>query len=649
MSKRIYIVKDKKPFAAILISKTCNSIECKSVEIFIGKVLERTGCKIGTLYNGVEIRKKGYKTILIIGKDSIDYAQKMKLINVPLKDRVPNEEGFDISTISKKGITYILVNSTCDRGTLFGVGKLLRETSFTDNYATVPEINITSAPEHKIRATLITSHIAGMGYGFWKEKNWEEYVEELALWGMNTIFYFPLQFGNERRFIWKDKNWQIFLKVPKIVKSYGLNVGIHVNLNDVFIEDAPNFKLAENGIGEYIDILTERSMVCPQDKKAQKVILNIREDLFKKLPFIDFITIDITDGGGCGCKLCKSSYITTYLNLCKEIAHRLKKHHPKAKVIINNQAISRKGMEEIFCPYLNKEDSDWVDYIQYDVYGTALTVNELKSKISKRFKDRIIVQAEITMRDAWGRYGAVPWVKNFDHSLAVSYDHVLSSVAWSPKLIPPILCADDPLFRKAFELNDINGAITYSEGIHDDIPKIVWCQKNWSLEREPVDILREYCRWYFGEHAVTEIEQAILRMESISDYRTRKGGTWECLTGLTKLIDFSNAAIVYKALETLNLLERAEPKLPEYARSNWRWKILRLRAMIDSLIVKVQRSKVIGIFEKKEINLLKREIIALAKELYNICKYTPIVGPMHTSMDGVEDALDAIIAKSLEE
>ena len=44
------------------------------------------------------------------------------------------------------------------------------------------------------------------------------------------------------------------------------------------------------------------------------------------------------------------------------------------------------------------------------------------------------------------------------------------------------------------------GFLTYSEGVNDDVNKFVWSGLGWNPDEPVIDILREFSRYFIGEH-----------------------------------------------------------------------------------------------------------------------------------------------------
>jgi hypothetical protein len=109
---------------------------------------------------------------------------------------------------------------------------------------------------------------------------------------------------------------------------------------------------------------------------------------------------------------------------------------------------------------------------------------------------------------------------------------------------------------------DSDGFISYSDGVHDDVNKVIWSALAWDPALPVREILRQYARLHFDSGLDGEIADAILALER----------NWH-----GPLVD--NGA-VEGTLLTWNRLERKAPRLA----ANWRWQMCVLRAVYDAYV-----------------------------------------------------------------
>lgn len=110
----------------------------------------------------------------------------------------------------------------------------------------------------------------------------------------------------------------------------------------------------------------------------------------------------------------------------------------------------------------------------------------------------------------------------------------------------------------------ITGGMPYSEGIYLDMNQVMRQQQYWS-SNPTNDTLAAYVRYEYGWGTESLVAQAVSLLEgelpwshSLHDPTTR-------------------------SQQALSLLKLALPKMTAVAQSSWRWRILYLRALIDTL------------------------------------------------------------------
>jgi hypothetical protein len=126
--------------------------------------------------------------------------------------------------------------------------------------------------------------------------------------------------------------------------------------------------------------------------------------------------------------------------------------------------------------------------------------------------------------------------------------------------------------------DSFQGGFPYSEGIYEDINKVLYAQFYWQKDRPAASILDEYIAYEFSPKVVPTVRKAIEILEN--NYPRRPQNAEQ---------DGQLARFVMKytqdAAEALNLLQQADMDLSPQARNSWRWRILYLRGLIDSELV----------------------------------------------------------------
>lgn len=127
------------------------------------------------------------------------------------------------------------------------------------------------------------------------------------------------------------------------------------------------------------------------------------------------------------------------------------------------------------------------------------------------------------------------------------------------------------------------GGVPYSEGIYEDINKVIWLQFYWDNDRPAEKTLEEYIASEFSPAVLNDTTKAVHLLEE----------TWPGIS------------VGPKSLEARKLLERADAQLTPQAKAAWRWRILVLRAVIDGELRQTQ-GKLRGDALQKAFNELTR-------------------------------------------
>src|SRR5262249_52653011 len=104
------------------------------------------------------------------------------------------------------------------------------------------------------------------------------------------------------------------------------------------------------------------------------------------------------------------------------------------------------------------------------------------------------------------------------------------------------------------------GFISYSDGVHDDVNKVIWNALAWDPDTPPREILIEYARFFFAPEVAERAADGILALERnwIGSLRDNGG--------------------VDATLALWDGLEKQAPALE----GNWRWQMCLLRAVYDA-------------------------------------------------------------------
>lgn len=448
-----------------------------------------------------------------------------------LKERISVPESY---TITDKGKTYVKIGGGDEAGVLYGVGKFLRTSRYDKNGFTPGAWRGTSAPMGNVRGMYFATHFSNF-YEAAPIEEVQQYVEELALWGINHLV---IHFATWQYTSFYDAEAQKaltrFRQIMGIAKACGMKVGLL---------QVPNqgFKFTKN---EWLntpvpDDLRRRGHfgvnLDPSNAQANQLL---KENWVYLLDQFKDIAIDLAvfwsyDEGGCGCDQCWPWGARGYPVLCKELAAITQEKFPGVNIILSTWMYDTPpaGEWEGLTKFLNK-GNNWLHYIMADSHED-FPQYPLQNGVPGNLP--LLNFPEISMwgQSPWGGYGANPLANRFQR-------------LWNQ--------TD----------NKVSGGFPYSEGIYEDLNKIICTQLYWDGSRKASDIVKEYIAYEYSPDVVNELSQAIEILES----------------------NHNRKQIKATAIEAFNFVQQAERKLSIQTLRSWRWRILYLRALIDQEMYK---------------------------------------------------------------
>jgi hypothetical protein len=434
-------------------------------------------------------------------------------------------EGYAVATAAGA----ILVAGSTARGVLHGAGRLLRQLDSRGGETLVPPLREVSSPVCQERGVYFATHFNN-GYERAPLPEVERYIEDLALWGINTLW------------TWFDMNWhpagfwddphsrgsQMIARLRQIntvARRLGLRVGLTGIANEGFSHQPSAALRAHPGAqrgGFY-----PHSQICPSAAGGRELILQNRRRVLDLIGPIDAYWYWPYDQGGCGCPQCADAngWGKTFLALGPDIARLVRERNPQADVVLSTWYMNDAELALVQAE-ANRPDC-WFS-------GVLL---ETRRAGELRFPAGLSLSVfpEISMFDcyfvSYGCNGANPAPQRFA-----------------------------PEAARIARLG--HGAVVYSEGFYEDLNKIIWASVLWDPERTAAEVLSEYCRYYFGAAQESLAAELIVGLE----------GTW----GPTRLA----ASAAAEPARLFALAERLRERLP----GQWRAAVLWHRARLDAMM-----------------------------------------------------------------
>lgn len=466
-------------------------------------------------------------------------------------------EGFKIKAINDgKNAPTIFIIGNDTRGMLFGVGYFLRKISMTPGKILVPnDLNIDTHPLIALRGHQLGYRPKTNAYDGFTEAMWEQYIRDLAVFGTNAIELMPpITDDAANSPMFPLPQMEMMIRMSRILQKYDLKVWIW------YPEMFGDYTKPEN---------VQRS-------------LDDNRKIFSQLPKIDAIFICGGDPGNL-----PPAILFTQLEKKAKI---LRQYHPKAEIWVSPQGFNKERMDDFI--QLVKKEPAWLTGI---VHGPQISmdVNDFRKQIPAKYPIR---QYPDITHSLDSQYSVPDW----DFAFAATENR---------ETINPRPITESAIFH-ADSMSSKCGFITYSEGLNDDVNKIVWSGLGWNPNANLTEILEDYSRYFIGPEYASDFAQGLFNLEQ----------NWNGpLLGNTS---------VYTTLYKFQSMDKKA--LPD-VRLNWRFQQAMYRAYYDAY----NRSRLI--YETQ-----------LEDEAMNILRKSSEMGSL-LAMEQASDVLDKASLKNVSE
>ena len=427
---------------------------------------------------------------------------------------IPAREGNDLQELKKEGFRLfystegskkvLWIIGADARGILYGIGKFLRIAQMNEGSLILPEaVDIATSPEFPLRGHQFGYRNTANSWDAWTVEQFDQHFREQVLFGANSFENIPFQEGPP----------SVHMKIPRE------EMNIHIS-------EICNKYDADYWIWAPADI-------DMKDKKLRQSVLDQHEAFYKKCPRLDGVFFPGGDPG--------ENHPADVMPFLEELTVILHKYHPNATMWISLQGFDEEKVKYFF-NYLNEKSPDWLTGV---VYGPSSPPVDLERQLlPKKYKHRLYPDLTHTVRCQYP-------VKRWDQAFALT----LGRECTNPQ---PLYYAE--VFRKDAVFTD--GFISYSDGVHDDVNKVIWSQLGWDSKTDEKQIMVEYCRFFFGNDLAETAADGILALEQ----------NW--------VGPLMGNETVGKTFEYWKTLETGNPQLA----GNWRWQQLVMRAYYDAFV-----------------------------------------------------------------
>jgi hypothetical protein len=412
-------------------------------------------------------------------------------------------EGFRvISDVSPKGTTLWIIGADA-RGILFGTSWVLRNLNMDKKRLDLPgPVNVASAPTYPIRGHQLGYRTTANSYDAWTVAQFDQYIRELAIFGTNAIEGIPFHEEEKPSPHFKISASEMRVRMSEICQKYDL---------DYWVWTPATFALT--------------------DAAKRKAELDLHESFYKACPRLDHIFVPGGDPG--------DNHPREVMPFLKDLHTLLIKYHPKAKVWLSLQGFNVEQID-YFYDYLTREKPSWFAGV---VHGpSSPNLAETRYRLPKQYQIRQYPDITHNVRCEFP-------VSHWDQAYALT----LGREAPNPR---PYFYAKAQAALAPFT----DGFVSYSDGCHDDVNKVIWSMRGWDPDMDIHQILAEYGRFLFGPNLAEATADGIAALEQNWQGPLAENGGVEATYAF------------WKKLETDN------PTL----HGNWRWQLFLLRAYYDT-------------------------------------------------------------------
>jgi hypothetical protein len=351
--------------------------------------------------------------------------------------------------------TIVWIQGADSRGALFGVGQLLRSLNWSKGTAVIPAgLDIATSPALPIRGHQLGYRHTANSYDGWDDKQFEQHIRELALFGANSIEGIPFQDTRKSPHMPMTRD-VMNRKFSEICARYEM---------DYWIWSPADFDLKDT---------TKRSEHLAR-----------HEALFRDCARFDAVFFPGGDPGDNPPEL-----VMPYL---EDLSKLLNKHHPHAKVWLSMQSFEKPQVDYVH-NWINEKMPDWLGGL---VAGpSSPPIPSTRARLPQKYGLRDYPDITHTVRCQF----PVAW---WDPAFHLT----LGRESANPR----------PVFYKAVQDyfgHYTSGFISYSDGVHDDVNKAVWSRLGWQPDATPREILLDYTRCFFGGAVAESAADGILALE----------------------------------------------------------------------------------------------------------------------------------------
>jgi hypothetical protein len=354
--------------------------------------------------------------------------------------------------------TNVTISGNDARGALFGTGHLLRNLDMRRGSVGLrADYSAETAPETRLRGHQLGYRPKPNSYDGWTLAMWEQYIRDLVIFGANAVELIPPRSDDDPHSPHFPKpQMEMMIGMARLLDEYGLDVWVWYPAMD---DDYSDPKTVEFALREWGEV-------------------------FRKLPRVDAVLVPAGDPG--------HTPAPVLLPFLEKQTANLRKHHPKAQMWLAPQGFDAKSMDFFFDAMAKRPA--WLSGITYGPQ-TRISLPELRKRLPREIPVRHYPDITHTRQS---QYPVPEW-------------DAVWGLTSSREPINPRPVDQASIFRT--QQPHTMGFITYSEGCNDDVNKALWSAMGWQSSVAPVDVLRDYARYFIGPDFTDDFAQGLFALE----------------------------------------------------------------------------------------------------------------------------------------
>lgn len=450
-------------------------------------------------YFAKELKKRTGKSLPVFEK-----APAFPKIIFKSDKNIENKDFFNIHQSEGE----IIITAKTIRGLIFGYSLFLRKCTFENGVITlIKNISGDYSPQKEIRGHQAGYRTTPNTYDAWSYQQYFQYYLDMMAFGSNTVEHNGTKpKENFRNALMKYEQEDFLVEASRLADVVDLDVSL---------------------------------WQANADYETEEEALKIREQLYSSMPRLNIVFVPGGDPGELPADV--------FIDRCRKIQKVLTKHHPEAKMHPSAQAPhSIQDWGKTFCDILKEEPAE-IDAV---IMGPnhAFPIHELRKRIPEKYPMRFYPDITHNVRC---EYPVNFLEDDWHYTLAAT----LSRESVNPR--PTELRT----LHRIFAPYTI-GSVSYSEGVHDDLNKMIWSVMEWDENIDLREAVLDYARYFMFGTDEEKITDCIFLLEK----------NWQGAPEENPCID-----LCYKMFCEL---KKDYPVLSE----NWRFLELYFRACCDKLV-----------------------------------------------------------------